>query len=228
MFLLIDKPKGMTSHDVVNKLRRITGVRKIGHAGTLDHIATGLLIVGIGRESTKNLWKNNENQRKEYTAEIILGEERDSDDITGKVRITKNLTKPTRLLEDQVKKTLGKFQGQILQIPPQFSAVKLKGKKAYQIARKGGKLNLKTKKVVIYSIELQKYSYPKLKIKCVVSKGTYIRSLARDIGRSLEVGAYLSVLRRESIGGYSVSQAVDLEKLNSANWKKHALDAIMN
>ena len=218
MFLLVDKPKGMTSHDVVDRLRTITGERRVGHAGTLDPNATGLLIVGIGRESTKKLGKISKDTRKTYMAEIVLGEERDTDDSEGKVVLkAKGVLPPGR---KEVVKILREFLGEQEQIPPKYSAIKLKGKKAYELARKGMKFTLIPRKVFVHRINLIRYKYPNLEIEVEVSAGTYIRALARDIGRKLGIWAYLSELRRTKIGEYFVEDAVSLEKLTRENWKR--------
>lgn len=219
MFLLIDKPKGLTSFDVVAKLREITGEKKIGHSGTLDPLATGLLIVGVGKDSTKKL-SYFLKEDKEYEALIVLGEERDTDDILGKRRdiVFENKTP----LKEDLLDALNSFLGKIEQIPPSFSAIKISGKKAYELARVGKESSLKPKKVVVYSIELLDYKYPELLIHCRVSSGTYIRSIARDLGRVLKTGAYVKELRRIAIGKNRVSEAVTLDKINSYNWKSFA------
>lgn len=225
MFLLIDKPKGITSHDVVDRVRRITGIKKVGHAGTLDPNAIGLLIVGVGRDATRHLGKISKDTTKVYEAEIFLGEERDTDDVEGnKLPVTKYQApiehKPTR---DQISDTLETFTGEQEQIPPAYSAIKLQGKKAYEIARKGGVPNLEPRKITIHSIKLVDYEYPILRVETEVSSGTYIRSLARDIGRALGCGAYLNNLRRTKIGKWSIKKAVGLEDLTKENWKEHLI-----
>lgn len=221
MFLLIDKPKGITSHDVVKKIREITDERKVGHAGTLDPAAGGLLIIGMGRNSTKKLHIFLKD-KKTYEAVIYLGEERDTLDREGVViRRVKSFLPPT---EKQIKPILLNFKGEKHQIPPDYSAIKIKGKKAYELARKNKKFSLKPRKVVIYSIKLMSYKYPYLKISTTVSGGTYIRSLARDIGENIGCGAYLNDLKRTKIGKYKLESAVPLYKLNKENWKKHAID----
>ncbi len=222
MFLLIDKPKGMTSHDVVDRVRGITGERRVGHAGTLDPNATGLLILGIGRDSTKQLGKITRKGRKTYRAEIFLGEERETDDSEGKV--TSRVRGFLVPAEKEIKKIVDSFRGEIRQIPPAFSAIKLKGKKAYQLARKGKEVHLPSRKITIHSIKVLDYNYPILAIECWVSSGTYIRALARDIGRKIGCGAYLKELRRTKIDGYWLTKAVKLDVLNKANWKDFAID----
>ncbi|SRR5258708_6973451 len=208
--LLIDKPKGMTSHDVVNIVRRHTGEKRVGHAGTLDPNATGLLIVGVGRGETKQLGDLTKNANKTYEAEIFLGETRDTDDIEGKITSKNDQIIPTI---KEIQNILKEFEGEQEQIPPSYSAIKLKGKKAYELARKQKPLKLSPRKVTIYSIKFINYSYPILEITCEVSSGTYIRSLARDIGEKLKCGAYLSNLRRTKIGDYDLRDAVKLESL---------------
>ncbi len=216
MLILIDKPKGMTSHDVVDEVRRITGEKRVGHGGTLDPNATGLLIVGVGRESTKKLGQIAKN-KKEYEAEIVLGEERDTDDSEGRKLAIFNsqFSINSQISKIQIIKVLNFFLGVQEQVPPLYSAIKIKGKKAYKLAREGKKVVLQPRKVVIYSIKLLSYSYPVLRISCLVSSGTYIRALARDIGRKLGCGAYLKELRRTKIGDYNLSEAVSLTDLKA-------------
>lgn len=210
MLLLIDKPKGLTSHDIVDVVRRVTGERRVGHAGTLDPNATGLLIVGVGREETKKLGNLTKSTRKTYEAEIFLGEERDTDDVEGQV-IKSNKTIQSE--KGEIKRVIKEFTGELKQVPPTYSAVKTKGRKAYQSARKGEKVALKPRTVEVYSIKVVDYSYPILKIVCEVSSGTYIRSLARDIGRRLGTYGYLRNLRRTKVGKFSVDKALNLQQL---------------
>ncbi|HSX49272.1 MAG TPA: tRNA pseudouridine(55) synthase TruB [Candidatus Saccharimonadales bacterium] len=209
MIILIDKEKGWTSHDVVAKLRGILHERKIGHAGTLDPNATGLLVVGTGID-TKKLGEITKNTNKTYEAEIVLGKISTTDDIDGEVSVFNDQIIPT---ESEIKNVLTHFVGSIEQIPPAFSAIKINGKKSYELARKGKEVKLEPRKVKIHNIEFVSYKYPVLKITCEVSSGTYIRSLARDIGQRLGTGAYLSNLRRTKVGEYSVSKAVTLLQL---------------
>lgn len=219
MFILINKPKGITSHDVVQRVREITGERRIGHAGTLDPNATGLLIIGVGRDATKNLWRIAKNQ-KTYVAEICLGEERDTDDVEGEVISTSPSISPDI---KNIEKTLRAFVGEQKQVPPAFSAIKIKGEKAYEMARKGQEVKLRPRKVVIHSIKVLNYEYLSLKIETEVSSGTYIRALARDIGRKLGCGAYLKNLQRTRVGKFDIKEAVYLEDLSRTTWKKSAV-----
>lgn len=221
MFLLIDKPKGITSHDVVDFVRRVTGERRVGHGGTLDPNATGLLIVGVGRESTKKLSSFNKAMTKAYRAEVVLGETRDTYDIEGVVISKNNKIIPSLA---QVSKVIFGFEGRQLQTPPSYSAVKVGGKKAYAVARKGKALKLAPREVVIYKINLLSYKYPRLSFECEVSSGTYIRSLAHDIGERLLCGAYLADLRRLAIGKYNISAATSLSELTAENYKKHTFN----
>ena len=212
MFILINKPKGITSHDVIDYLRKVTGIRKIGHSGTLDPLANGLLIVGIGRESTRQLEKFLK-LPKTYLAEIFLGQERDTDDAEGKIISEKKNLQPFPV--EKIKKTLSKFLGEQKQIPPKFSAIKIKGRKAYQLARRKKAFQLPPRKITIFQIDLLKYQFPYLKIKVRCSSGTYIRALARDIGYQLECGAYLSNLCRLAIGDFNLDQAVEINKIDN-------------
>jgi tRNA pseudouridine55 synthase len=219
-FILINKPAGITSHDVVEKLREITKIRRIGHSGTLDPFATGLLILGIGREFTKKL-SVFQKKDKEYIATLRLGAESDTFDIEGKI-VEKKVEKiPER---KEIEEVLKNFLGEIEQIPPSFSAKKIKGKKLYELARKGIKIKAKPQKVKIYEISILEYKFPHLKIKVNCSSGTYIRSLANDIGKKLGCGAYVEELMRTKIGEFSIENAVELSKLTPKNWKSFLIN----
>ncbi len=211
MILLIDKPKDWTSFDVVAKVRNILHEKKVGHAGTLDPNATGLLIIGTGND-TKKLGEITKNTNKTYEAEIVLGATSNTDDVDGTITTTERDTSAS-LSMTEVKKLLKSFEGEQMQMPPQFSAIKINGKKSYDQARKGIPVKLEPRKVNIYSIKLTSYKYPVLRIVCEVSSGTYIRSLARDIGEKLKTGAYLNELRRTKVGEYQVEKAINLRQL---------------
>jgi len=219
-FLIINKPSGPTSHDIVNKIRKITRVRKIGHAGTLDPFAEGILIILIGK-ATKLQSKFME-MNKTYVGTLKLGEISDTYDITGK---TKSQKSKVKINENKIKNILKIFLGEIKQTPPIYSAIKIKGETAYKLARKGIKPRLKPRKVKIYSIKLLEYEWPDLKIKVKCGKGTYIRSLAHDIGKKLGCGAYLQKLTRTKIGKFNIKNSIKLEKLNSFNLPKKILSA---
>jgi tRNA pseudouridine55 synthase len=219
-FILINKPAGITSHDVVDKLREITRIKRIGHAGTLDPFATGLLILGIGREFTKKL-SIFQKKDKEYIATLRLGAESDTFDKEGKI-VEKKVEKiPER---KEIEEVLRSFLGEIEQIPPLFSAKKIKGKKLYELARKGIKIEAKPQKVKIYEISILKYKFPYLKIKVKCSSGTYIRSLANDIGKRLGCGAYVEELIRTKIGEFSLGSSVELSQLTPQNWKSFLIN----
>ena len=202
--LLIDKPYGWTSFDVVKKLRFGLKVKKIGHAGTLDPLATGLLVLCTGK-MTKQIEKF-QGWEKEYVAEIHLGQTTPSYDLE---------TEPTEQIDvanlssDAISEAVDSFLGLQNQIPPIFSAIKVKGKRAYEAARKGEDIKLKSRQIEIKKLEVLDVTLPKIVVKVVCSKGTYIRSLAHDIGKKIGVGAHLSGLRRTRIGELSVSDAVE-------------------
>jgi tRNA pseudouridine55 synthase len=218
-FILINKPTKITSHDVVDTLRRITGIKKIGHAGTLDPFATGLLILGIQREFTRRL-SFFQKKDKEYIATLKLGAESDTFDKDGKIleREVKKIPE-----KKEIEKILKSFLGEVEQAPPAFSAKKIGGKKLYELARRGIKTEIKPQKVKIYEISVLEYHFPYLKIKVKCSSGTYIRSLASDIGKKLGCGAYVEELVRTKIGEFSIENAVELSKLNPQNWRNFLL-----
>lgn len=215
--LLIDKSQDWTSHDVVAKLRRITGVRKIGHAGTLDPLATGLLIILVGREFTKRQTEFLK-QDKEYQCEAQLGIVTDSYDRMGQEINHASWTELKKIKRQDLEKVLLKFMGEITQTVPAFSAVKVKGRKLYNQARKG-EVDLKTlpvREVEIYELELLEFEKDlaaqkiTFKIRTKVSSGTYIRSMIHDIGGMLGVGATVLELRRTKIGEIAVDGAENL------------------
>jgi len=208
----IYKPKGPTSHDIINKLRRETGIKKIGHAGTLDPLASGVLVVGVGREATKQLGAIVKKE-KEYLAKIRLGMESTTDDEEGVKTEVKIVGKIPTL--EEIKKALAKFEGEILQTPPIYSAIKIKGKKAYKLARKGQTPKLKPRKALIKEIEILKYEWPYLELRAVTGPGVYIRALARDIGKELKVGGYLVGLERTRVGEFTKEEAI-----NSKDWER--------
>jgi len=214
-FLLINKPAGLTSHDVIDELRKITGIKKIGHSGILDPLATGLLVVGVGREATKKL-SDFLKMDKEYVAKIRLGAVSETLDKQGPIKEVEVKKIPS---QEEVREFLNKFIGDIEQVPPIYSAKHFKGKRLYQLARQGIKVTPEPIKVKVYYLNLLDYSWPYLKIKTKVSSGTYLRSLARDIGDALGCKGYLENLVRTKVGSFDLEQAVDLNKLNSSNWE---------
>jgi len=214
-FLLINKPEGMTSYEVVEQIKRITGIKKVGHSGVLDSFASGLLIIGINREATKKL---NEflKMDKEYVAVFRLGKESDTYDRDGVIK--ENLVTKTSTLEE-IKKCLATFEGEIEQIPPPYSNKKINGQRARDLIQKGLTVILKPQKIKIYQIEILDYKFPDLKIKISCSSGTYIRSLAHDFGLKIKTGAYVEKLTRTKIGEYELKEAIDLSLLNKDNWQ---------
>jgi tRNA pseudouridine55 synthase len=212
-FLLFDKPMGWTSHDLINKIRIMirssTGLKKIkvGHAGTLDPLATGLMLICTGK-FTKRLEEFN-NLEKEYVATFHLGETTPSFDLETEV----NEKFPTdHITVGLVEETLQSFKGEQLQEPPLFSAKFIDGKRAYEFARKGVERKLEPSRIFIYEIEMLNYSFPDIKVRLLCSKGTYIRAIARDIGKRLNSGAYLSALQRTAVGKFKMKEATDIEK----------------
>lgn len=213
-FLLVHKPIGITSHDVVAKLRRITGVKKIGHSGTLDPFAEGLLIVAIGREYTKKI-DNFVKKDKTYVAGVKLGQETDTYDITGQV-----IKSSDQIISiEEIMRVLPQFEGEQLQTPPMFSAKKINGKKLYELARQGKEIHREPNKINVYSIKILDFSFPLLELEIDVSSGTYIRSLAHDIGKKLGCGACLQTLIRTRIHEFDLKSALKLEDINMDNWK---------
>lgn len=209
--ILIDKPEGITSFGVVARVRRVLSEKagkkvKVGHTGTLDPFATGLLILLAGK-ATK---RSNEFLKldKEYVAEIRLGETSTTGDPEGEIQKSYSGEAPDF---EEVKKVVQSFVGEIWQKVPAFSAVKVEGRRAYEMARKGLPVETPTRKVNIYNIEILEYRWPVLKIRTEVSSGTYIRTLGEDIGKKLGTGAYLTALRRTRIDKYTVDEAISLE-----------------
>jgi len=185
MIIGVNKPKGMTSHDLVNHIRRMTGERRVGHGGTLDPFAEGVLVVGITRESTKKLHDILKNTEKEYIGTLVLGKTSTTGDPEGDITDTGKGGFLTKIKEEDIKETLKKFTGEIEQTPPAYSAVKVRGVPAYKRARRGESVNLNKRKVHIKELELIKFAPPTVTIRAVVSSGTYIRTLVEDIGNAL-------------------------------------------
>ena len=205
--LLIDKDAGWTSNDVVCKLKGILHERRVGHSGTLDPMATGLLVVFVGRATRAVEFA--ERDEKRYLASLRLGLTTDTQDITGNILETK----PVRIEREELEKTLARFVGEQLQIPPMYSAIRVGGRRLYDIARKGGEVERKARPVTIRELRLlgREGEDWLLDVRC--SKGTYIRTLCHDIGQSLGCGGCMSALRRIEAGGFSVDDAVGIEEM---------------
>lgn len=209
--LLIDKPAGMTSFGVVARVRRVLSAQagkkiKIGHTGTLDPFATGLLILCVGKE-TKNAMSYTKLD-KVYEATVRLGQTSTTGDPEGEVTDVSD-TQPSR---EEIEKALQQFTGEITQTPPIYSAIKVGGRRAYDLARQGKEVEIPERQVTIHSLELVEYAYPELKIRTHVSSGTYIRTLAEDIGKVLGTGAYCTQLRRTKVADWDVATAQTLEQ----------------
>lgn len=208
--LLVDKPKTWTSFDVVNYVRKMVATAegkkpknvKVGHTGTLDPLATGLLVLLVGKEYTRRAEELTKLD-KTYEVTMKLGETSTTADDEGEKTVVSD-TIPT---SQAVLEALQRFQGPIMQIPPAFSAMKINGQRAYDLARQGKEVVLEARPVTIYRSELTKYEYPFVKFVCDVSSGTYIRSLVTDLGETLGTGAYMSDLRRTAVGEFKIAEA---------------------
>lgn len=210
-FLVIDKPKGLSSHDVVNKVRRILGTKKVGHTGTLDPFATGVLPVAVG-EGTKAIQFLDEGV-KEYLATIRFGIATDTLDITG---TTLQEQDATALTQQQLLQQMTQLTGEISQLPPMYSAIKQGGQPLYKLARKGIEVERQFRQVLIHQFELVSFAPPLAEVRVLCSRGTYVRTLADDLGRQLGCGACLTELRRSKSGSFLLDAAITLEQLADA------------
>jgi tRNA pseudouridine55 synthase len=210
--VIVDKPAGWTSHDVVGKLRRLAGTRRVGHAGTLDPMATGVLIIGVDKAT--RLLGHLALTEKSYDAVIRLGQSTNTDDAEGEITATAPAAGVT---EEELRAAVAGLTGPIEQIPPQVSAIKVDGRRAYKRVRDGEEVALKARKVTVYDFALGdlRYAGDVLDVSATVtcSSGTYIRALARDLGAALGVGGHLCYLRRTRVGPYDLSQARTIEQL---------------
>jgi tRNA pseudouridine55 synthase len=225
MIIAINKPKDITSFDAVSRVRKITGVKRVGHAGTLDPLASGVLVIAIGRESTRLISKE-VSKEKEYVAEIRLGQISETDDAEGLVcdypeyRLGKFVLalRPKKLAFfmipswEKVKGVTRLFVGEISQKPPAYSAIKVCGRRAYKLSRQGRTVDLPPRSVWVKEIDILDYNWPNLKVRVVCGPGTYIRSLARDIGQKLGCGAYLSGLIRTRVGEYDLDKSLSFSE----------------
>ena len=222
--LIVDKPSGMTSHDVVAVIRKGTGLRRIGHTGTLDPRASGVLVILIG--PAVRLSEYLVSDRKGYEAMIRFGSVSDTYDGDGNV-IQTGREAPED--EEEIIEAMAEFTGEIVQVPPAYSAIKIHGQKAYDLARKGQEVNLNARKVTIYSFDFIEYARPDLTADINCSSGTYVRSIAHDLGQKLGCGAYLSGLRRTLSGNFSLRDAVPLATLQNAfeegTWYQYLIPA---
>ncbi|MFZ9859315.1 MAG: tRNA pseudouridine(55) synthase TruB [Roseiflexaceae bacterium] len=221
-FINIDKPLGITSHDVVSRLRRITRIKRIGHAGTLDPAASGVLVVAIG-QATRLIEYVQDDTRKCYDAQITLGSATDSDDATGQVIATAPIP---NLTQSTIESVLTRLTGDIMQVPPKVSALHVDGKRMYDLARQGIAPDLPARPVTIYSITLRQFSEHSIEIDVECGKGTYIRSLARDIGLMLGTQAHLSALRRTMVGAFNARDALALDTLTIEHVLAHLVSPL--
>lgn len=222
--LVVDKPTGMTSHDVVQVVRRGTGIRRAGHTGTLDPRASGVLVILLGPAVRLSEFVSASDKR--YQATIRVGSSTDTYDSEGTIT---DHNSDIDVSEEQFNEILQQFTGEIEQVPPPYSAVKVKGRKAYELARRGEEVELKPRIINVYSLEVLEWDPPESVIDVYCSSGTYVRSLANDIGKALGTGAYLVGLRRTKSGRFTLRDAVPLRILREAfeagDWYKNLIPA---
>lgn len=226
--LLIDKPKGWTSFDVVNYVRKIVATAegkkprsiKVGHTGTLDPMATGLLVLCVGKEYTKKvpiLIKHD----KTYVSEVTFGAKSTTGDAEGDIVLDES---PVVRDKSNLNAVIPSFMGVIKQTPPAYSAVKVDGKRAYELAREGKEVVISEREVIVHDIYVQSFDWPKVTLVCHVGSGTYIRVLAEDIGKALGTNGYLSALRRTVVDTWSVDQALTIEELSAESIRDNLLE----
>lgn len=222
--LVVDKPVGMTSHDVVQAIRNGTGIRRAGHTGTLDPRASGVLVILIGPAVRLSEYVSASDKR--YQANIRMGSSTDTFDAEGK--FTRE-GEPVNVTEEEFEKALKSFEGEIEQTPPQYSAVKVHGRKAYEMARKGEKVELEPRIIQVHHLGVLEWAPPEVVVDVHCSSGTYVRSLANDLGETLGTGAYLVGLRRTKSGRFTLRDAVPLRKLQEAfqagDWYQYLIPA---
>lgn len=218
-FLLVNKPIGKSSFWPIKVLRRITGVARIGHAGTLDPFATGLLVIGVGRGATRLLGTLTGHD-KEYVAEAVFGATADTQDVTGTITPFPNAAVPS---EAEVRAALAAMVGPQQQLPPMFSAKQINGQRLYDLARAGQVVERQPRTIVVHEVELLAYAYPHLKFRVACGAGTYVRTLAYDLGEKLGCGAYLEGLRRTRSGDFRIEDALPLDDFNKENWESRLI-----
>jgi tRNA pseudouridine55 synthase len=208
--LLVDKPQGITSHDVVSKIRRIYHMKKVGHAGTLDPMATGLLLILIGKATKVSQYLIS--LSKEYTGTVRLGQITDSQDADGELIEERPVPE---LAEDRIKAEMKTFLGDQYQTPPMFSAKKINGQKLYKLARQGKTVEREPRVIHISRFDLTDFSPPEISFAVGTSKGAYVRTIAHDLGEKLGCGGHLNVLRRTGVGQFRVEKATTLDELEA-------------
>jgi len=216
--LNLNKPPGVTSRRVVDRVQRLARPAKAGHAGTLDPLASGVLVVCVG--AATRLIEYVQRMPKRYTASFLLGRESPTDDVEGEVA---ELPDPPVPGEEQLRSAAERFVGRIEQRPPAYSAVKVRGRRAYDLARRGEQVQLEARPVTVHRIDVVDYTYPRLTLDVLCGSGTYIRSLGRDLAESLGTKAVMSALERTAIGEFHIDKAVDPEQLAPESWLEHLL-----
>ena len=213
--IFVNKPGGITSHDVVDCARKKLGIRRIGHAGTLDPLAQGLLILLVGR-ATK-LFPRFAGFDKEYLGELKLGEVTTTGDSQGDTLRTADYTS---IGEEDLKKAFSLFRGEIEQVPPMVSALRIGGKRLYRLARKGIEVERPARRIKIHDLKILNINIPLVEFLVHCSKGTYVRKLAEDIGEALGCGAHVTKIKRVSIGPFKIDQAIELDEINESHLQK--------
>lgn len=216
--LNIDKPAGMSSHDVVNRIRRLTGIHRVGHAGTLDPLATGVLLLCVGR--TTRLVEYLVGHDKVYEVVVRLGQTTNTYDAEGEVVLERPFT---HLTSSQIEQALEPFRGPIQQKPPIYSAIKKDGQPLYKLARAGVEVDVPSRDVTIHALEILAIDLPDVRLRVACSSGTYIRSLAHDLGEALGCGGHVIDLRRTAVGDFAAAAAVPLDALTAENWGEYVL-----
>ncbi len=222
--LNLDKPSGVTSRHVVDRVQRLAGRRKAGHAGTLDPLASGVLVVAVG--AATRLVEYVQRMPKRYLGTFLLGRQSPTEDVEGEVV---RLADPPVPTEEAICRAAQTLTGQILQRPPAYSALKVRGHRAYDLARQGKPVVLEPRKITVYRLDVVAYDYPELKLAVECSGGTYVRSLGRDLAEALGTGAVMSALVRTAIGEFTLERAVPLAELTADNWSSYlrpALEAV--
>lgn len=219
--LNIDKPSGVTSRDAVNRVQRLTGRKtKVGHAGTLDPLASGVLVVCIGPAT--RLIEYVQRMRKRYHGTFLLGRSSETEDIEGEVTVERDARVPTLA---EIQDVLPGFIGRIEQRPPAYSALKVAGRRAYDLARAGKQIELEARTIEVHDLRVAAYEYPQLELQIECGSGTYVRSLGRDVAASLNTVAVMSALRRTAIGNFTLKEACALDELTAENFEQHLLPA---
>jgi tRNA pseudouridine55 synthase len=216
--IIVNKPEGMTSHDVVDFVRKKLRIRRVGHAGTLDPIATGVLLILVGRFT--KLFNYFLNFDKEYVATLTLGRRTNSGDSEGRIIEIRNYSHVT---EEWVKKVFHSYTGNILQVPPMISALKHRGKRLYSLARRGVEVKRSPRSVAIKELRLLEFNPPDVKFYLKCSKGTYVRQLAEDVAGDLNCVGYISQIERQSIGPFNINQAISLSQIDESCPRPYSL-----